>query len=180
MAAVCLFCSASSKLDQAYIDAATTWGQACAAEGWNLVFGGGRVGLMGAAADAALAYGSKVTGVIPQDLQDREIAHQGVTKLIVTQTMHERQQTMMDLSDAFVILPGGLGTLAEFSEVLTWKQLGYHDKCIVLVNTRGYWDYFLTMMDVMARENFMHRTDQALFTISDSVYDCVRQLKTVL
>lgn len=166
---LCVFCGSSSGVDEIYKSAARNLGALCAAQNWTLVFGGGHVGLMGIMADAALAGGGEVEGVIPKFLQDKEVAHDGLSKLHVTETMHERQNMMAQLADAFVILPGGLGTLAEFFEVLTWKQLGLHDKPIIVVNAGGYWDSLQQMTDHMRRQGFIRADDKALFDIIENI-----------
>lgn len=166
---LCFFCGGATDVDERYKQTAREAGALCGAQGWNVVYGGAHIGLMGLVADSALAAGVKVTGVIPHHLKKREIAHTNLTKLEVTETMHERQQRMADLADAFVILPGGLGTLAEFFEVLTWKQLRLHEKPIVVVNTGEYWNFLIQTVDRVFDENFLHRTDKPLFTVIDAV-----------
>jgi uncharacterized protein (TIGR00730 family) len=141
-----------------------------------LVYGGARVGLMGAVADAALAVGGPVIGVIPQSLVDREIAHTGLTQLHIVKTMHERKMLMADLSDAFIALPGGFGTVEEFCEVLTWNHLGIHDKPCGLLNTRGYYDGLLTLFDHGVEEGFMRPSQRAYVVSADSpeqLVDCL-------
>jgi uncharacterized protein (TIGR00730 family) len=136
---LCVFCGSSADVDQRYRDAATELGGLLARSGVELVYGGGRVGLMGLLADAALAAGGRVTGVIPRFLHDREVAHTGLSELIVVASMHERKRRMFDIADAFVALPGGLGTLDETIEIVTWRQLALHDKPIIVVDVAGYW-----------------------------------------
>jgi hypothetical protein len=136
---LCVFCGSSADVDQRYRDAAMELGGRLARAGVELVYGGGRVGLMGLLADAALAAGGRVTGVIPRFLHDREVAHTGLSELIVVASMHERKRRMSDIADAFVTLPGGLGTLDETIEIVTWRQLALHDKPIVVVDVAGYW-----------------------------------------
>src|SRR5579883_15172 len=136
---LCVYCGSSSQVDEIYRRAAARLGQVIAQAGIELVYGGGRVGLMGLMADAALAAGGRVIGVIPHLLHDREVGHAGVGELIVVGSMHERKQRMFDLADAFVMLPGGLGTLDETIEILTWKQLGLHDKPVIIADIAGYW-----------------------------------------
>jgi uncharacterized protein (TIGR00730 family) len=136
---VCVFCASSNGVDQVFLDSAKALGRAIAERGWQLVYGGAHVGLMGAMADAALTAGGAVTGVIPRALVAREIAYRGLTELIETSSMHERKAEMARRADAFLVLPGGLGTLDEMCEMLTWSLLGIHQKPIVLVNTAGYW-----------------------------------------
>lgn len=146
----------------AYIEAARAVGTALAAQGLGLVYGGSKVGLMGAVADATLAAGGEAIGVIPEFLAAKEIAHTGLTQLHVVRSMHERKALMADLSDAFVALPGGYGTLEELLEILTWGQLGLHRKPIALLNTEGYYDPLLGLFDHATREGFLSPTLRGL------------------
>ncbi|MBA2730343.1 MAG: TIGR00730 family Rossman fold protein [Euzebyaceae bacterium] len=146
---VCVYCASSELVSPELRAVAAELGRALAAEGWSLVYGGGNVGLMGEVARAALEAGAHVTGVIPHRLADREIALEDVTELVRTETMRERKGLMDDRSDAFVVLPGGIGTLEELVEILTLKQLGYHDRAIVVLDAGGYWDPFLAQLDRM-------------------------------
>lgn len=136
---LCVYCGSSSRGPQSHKDAAVRLGQIMAARGIRLVYGGGRVGLMGILADAAIAGGGEVVGVIPRFLDEYEIGHTGIARLEITESMHERKQLMVEMSDGFVVLPGGLGTLDETFEIVTWKQLNLHDKPIVIVNVDDYW-----------------------------------------
>lgn len=159
---VCVFCGASSGVRPAYAAAARELGGVLARRGITLVFGGGSIGLMGEVADGALAAGGEVIGVITRLLQDRELGHKRVTRLDVVGTMHERKALMAKLADAFVALPGGLGTLDETFEILAWAQLGIHSKPVGLLNTAGYYDSLMTFLDHVERERFLrlnHRTD---------------------
>ncbi len=135
---LCVYCGSSRGADESYRQAAVRLGTLMADSGVELVYGGGRVGLMGLIADAALARNGRVTGIIPTHLHDREVAHPNA-RLVIVASMHERKQRMFDLADAFVTLPGGLGTLDETIEIITWRQLGLHDKPMVLVDVTGYW-----------------------------------------
>ncbi|MGB0719839.1 MAG: TIGR00730 family Rossman fold protein [Bdellovibrionales bacterium] len=162
---VCVYCASSADVDDVYKEAARDLGQLCAQSGKHIVYGGGHVGLMGVLADSALAAGGEVTGVIPQLLMEKEVAHRGLTHLYQTQTMQERQLKMAELSDAFVVLPGGTGTLAEFFEVLTWKQLGLHDKPIAVLNIGGYWDFLLKTLDFAREQRFIKHNLNALYDI---------------
>ncbi len=144
---VCLFCGSSSGNNPAFLEAARQLGGAIAQRGWGMVYGGAHVGLMGAAADAALEAGGEVIGVIPKGLERRELAHERLTHLHVVASMHERKALMADLSHAFVALPGGYGTLDEFFEILTWAQLGIHDKPCGMLNVAGFFDSLLTYLD---------------------------------
>lgn len=152
---VCVFCGSSNGAQPIFLDAAKELGRSIAERGWHLVYGGADVGLMGALANAALAHGGAVTGVIPHSLVSREIAHPGLTQLIEVNSMHERKAEMAKRADAFLVLPGGLGTLDEMCEMLTWALLGIHQKPVVLINIAGYWDSFLAMLDAAVAAGFL-------------------------
>lgn len=152
---VCVFCASSMGARPAYQLAAQSMGETLARRGLGLVYGGGNVGLMGVVADAALAAGGEVIGVIPEFLVAKEIAHTGLTKLHTVSSMHERKALMAELSDAFVALPGGYGTLEEFSEILTWSQLGLHQKPQGLLNIDGYYEPLLKFFDQAVTEQFL-------------------------
>ena len=162
---VCVYCGSRPGNDPAYAAAATAVGTLIGERGGQLVYGGGRAGLMGTVADAALAAGARVIGVIPQALVERELGHEGLTELHVVQTMHERKQMMAERSDAFIALPGGIGTLEELFEVWTWRQLGYHDKPVGLLNVAGYYDRLLGFIDETARQGFVPAAQQALLQV---------------
>jgi uncharacterized protein (TIGR00730 family) len=151
---VCVYCGSAGAVDQRYRSAAEELGRNLAVAGIALVFGGGRIGLMGIAADAALANGGQVIGVIPAALRDRELAHQGVSELVVVETMHDRKRVMAERADAFAVLPGGIGTLDEFFEILTWRQLGLHDKPIFLVDVAGYWQPLRALLAHIVEQRF--------------------------
>jgi len=152
---LCVFCGSAPGAHASYGEAARALGLALARRGIGLVYGGGHTGLMGMVADAALEAGGQVIGVIPQTLVEREVAHRGLTELHVVHSLHERKALMGRLSDAFVALPGGFGTLDEFCEVVTWRQLGLHEKPCALLNINGYFDHFLTMLEHAQREGFI-------------------------
>ena len=156
MKKVCVFTGAASGINKVYKDAAYQMGQMLAARGLGLVYGGGKLGLMGAVADGMLAANGKVTGIIPKFLDNVEVGHQGVTDLHIIDSMHERKAMMYDAADAFIILPGGLGTLDETMEIITWRQLGLHQKPIIIVNLNGYWDSMLIMFQNIIDQGFMH------------------------
>jgi uncharacterized protein (TIGR00730 family) len=162
-----VFCGASSGRTPAYAEAARAFGAALAARGLGLVYGGGRVGLMGALADAALAGGGEVIGVIPQDLVDRELAHGGLTELRVVGSLHERKAAMADLADAFVALPGGFGTLDELMEQLTWSQLGLHAKPVGLLDVEGYWRPLIALARHATEEGFVRESDLGSIAVGD-------------
>lgn len=166
---VCVYCGSSARVDQIYKDAAVELGKVIAANKWDVVYGGGRVGLMGLVADSALGVGGKVVGIIPQHIQAREIEHTDLTELHIVDSMHIRKQMMVDRSDAFVILAGGLGTLDEFFELLTWKQLGLHDKPVVMVNIGGYWTKMVEAIKYIADQKFMRDEDLGMFQVVNTV-----------
>ncbi len=153
---VCVYCGSSDGNDPAHLAAATALGQALAGAGIRLVYGGGSTGLMGAVANAALAAGGRVTGIIPQFLVDRERAHNGVANLVVTADMHERKRAMFENADAFVALPGGIGTLEELIEIMTWAQLGRHAKPIVIADIGGFWRHLKLLLDHMNAAGYLH------------------------
>ena len=159
---VCVFCGSSPGFRPVYAEAARATGRLLAERGIGLVYGGGNVGLMGEVADAVLAVGGQVTGVIPRALLEREVGHRGLTELHVVATMHERKALMVDLSDGFVALPGGFGTLDELCEALTWSQLGIHAKPCAVLNVDGYFDALLALFDHAVREGFVRETHRAL------------------
>ena len=159
---ICVFCGSARGVDPAYAEAARLTGTALARRGLGLVYGGGHVGLMAVVADAALAAGGEVIGVIPDALAARELAHTGVTDLRIVGSMHERKALMASLSDGFIALPGGYGTLEELCEVLTWAQLGLHPKPCGLLNTRGYFNHLLALFDHAVTEGFLLPVHRAL------------------
>lgn len=163
---VCVFCGASVGNDPAYRAAANELGERMAASGTRLVFGAGHIGMMGTVADAVLTRGGEAIGVIPEFLRDRELAHTGLTELHVVDSMHARKTMMFDLSDAFIVLPGGLGTLEEMFEMITWRQLGRHEKPIVLINTKDYWAPFQAMIDRVVESDFAHGAAETYFSIA--------------
>lgn len=146
MQRVCVYCGSGEGSDPAFAGAASAFGKLLAGRGLGLVYGGGRVGLMGVLADAVLAAGGEVVGVIPEALARKEVEHRGVTRLLVVANMHERKRAMADSADAFVALPGGVGTLEELFESFTWLQLGYHRKPVGVLNVNGYFDHLLAFL----------------------------------
>jgi uncharacterized protein (TIGR00730 family) len=160
---VCVYCGAAAGNHPRFAATARALGELLARNGIALVFGGGRVGLMGAVADAALAAGGRVVGVIPSSLKTVEIAHPGCTDLIVTASMHERKERMFTLADAFIALPGGIGTLEEAIEVITWRQLRFHDKPIAIVDDGGYWHPLRALFDATVAAGFAHHDLGRLF-----------------
>ena len=162
MPALCVFCGSAAGARPDYVAAARALGRAAATRGIEIVYGGARVGLMGAVADAALEAGGTVVGVIPRALVDREVAHDGLTHRHVVASMHERKATMARLSDAFVALPGGIGTLEELFEVWTWAHLGVHAKPCALLDVAGFWRPLLAALDHMVAEGFIREHVRAM------------------
>jgi uncharacterized protein (TIGR00730 family) len=173
---VCVFCSSSEAADRRYRDVAARFGKALAAAGWELVYGGGNLGLMGEVARAALEGGARVTGIIPHALATREIALEHVSELIRTETMRERKALMDARSDAFVVLPGGIGTLEELIEIVTLKQLGFHERAIVVVDADGYWDPLLEQVRRMVAQGLAQRSVLDLWQIVPDVDDAMAAL----
>jgi len=167
--AICVFCGASAGRDPGYAAAAAVTGETLARRGIRLVYGGGRLGLMGAVADAALAAGGEVVGVIPRGLVEREVAHTSLTDLRIVETLHERKALMAELSDAFIALPGGLGTLEELAEVLSWGQLELHAKPIVLLDVNGYFGPLETFLDRAVAEGFLADRHRRLLLRDDDL-----------
>ena len=166
---ICVFCGSSPGNDPAYAELAHAVGEGLARRGIGLVYGGGRVGLMGVVADAALAEGGEVIGVIPRAMVDRELAHSGATELRIVTTLHERKAVMAELSDAFIALPGGLGTLEELAEVVSWAQLELHAKPIGLLNVDGYYDHLIAMIDHMVSEGFLKPAYREMVLVDDDL-----------
>ena len=173
---VCVFCGSSTPPDDAYGAAARHLGTLLAENGVELVYGGGSVGLMGQLADAALAAGGRVFGVIPVGLFSREIGHTGLSVLHEVGSMHERKQLMYDLSDAFIALPGGLGTLEETAEVTTWSQLGLHRKPVALLNVKGFWDPLVRQLDHMTEVGLLKPENRALIRTTSSPEEALAAL----
>jgi len=162
---VCVYCGSRHGTRPAYTAAAQALGTAIGARGWQLVYGGGKVGLMGEVADATLQAGGRVVGVIPETLKKLEVGHTGLQELHVVATMHERKQMMAERADLFIALPGGIGTLEELYEVWTWRQLAYHDKPIGLLNVDGYYDALLRFMDHTVAEGFLSPIQQQVLRV---------------
>jgi uncharacterized protein (TIGR00730 family) len=152
---LCVYCGSRPGRNEAYLEAAREVGRQIGRRGWQLVYGGGNVGLMGAVADSALAHGARVVGVIPRTLVEREVAHLALDEQLVVDTMHQRKQAMAERADAFLALPGGIGTLEELYEVWTWRHLGYHDQPIGLLNVAGFYDGLLAFMRHTVTDGFV-------------------------
>jgi uncharacterized protein (TIGR00730 family) len=173
---LCVYCGSSDRVDAIYLEAASRLGTALADAGIELVYGGGRIGLMGIVADAVIQGGGRVTGIIPAHLHDAEVGHHGVSQLLVVGSMHERKQRMFEMSDAFAVLPGGLGTLDETFEIVTWKQLHLHDKPIIIVNVGDYWQKLLTLIDHIVDSGFARDEIRSHFQVVDHVDDLLPAL----
>jgi uncharacterized protein (TIGR00730 family) len=174
--AVCVFCGSSAPADPRYRNETRALAALIARRNLTLVYGGGSTGLMGELADAALAHGGRVIGVIPAGLFARELTHTGLTELREVTSMHERKQLMYDLSDGFVALPGGLGTLEELAEVATWSQLGLHSKPVVLLNAGRFWEPLLTQLDLMARTGLLKPASRDLIRQARSAEEALAVL----
>ena len=166
---LCVYCGSSNRGSPGHLAAAAELGRLAARRGVEIVFGGGHVGLMGAVVDGALAEGGRVVGIIPEHLQDRELGHRQVSELLVVDSMHTRKRRMFELADAFCALPGGIGTLDETFEIITWKQLGLHDKPVVLVNLESYWDSLLKLLDFQIAAGYLRPRDARLFAVVETV-----------
>ena len=173
---VAVFCGSRTGNDPAYRAAAQALGTGLAEAGIRLVFGGGRVGLMGVMADAALAAGGTVIGVIPEFLMRREVAHAGITDLVVTDSMHSRKQRMFELADAFISLPGGLGTLDETVEIITWRQLGLHSKPVLICDVANSAKPFLATIEAAVAAEFLHREERHLYEVVDGIPALLQRL----
>jgi uncharacterized protein (TIGR00730 family) len=171
---VAVYCGSANGSDPAFLAEARALGTAIAAAGLGMVYGGASVGLMGAVADAALAGGAEVIGVLPEILSGSEIAHRGLTRLEMVSTMHERKARMVKLADAFLMLPGGYGTLDEMMEIVTWKQLRLHAKPCVLINTAGYWDGLLAFLDRAVDAGFLKAENRGLLEVVGTAAEAVQ------
>ncbi len=175
---LCVYCGSGLGVDSRHLEAARDLGRLLAERHIRLIYGGARIGLMGTLADAALAAGGEVVGIIPGHLDKTELGHRGATELIVVDSMHERKYMMFEQSDAFAILPGGLGTLDETFEMLTWRKLGLHDKPIILVDIAGYWRPLLGLIDHVIIQGFAAPTDRDLYKVVTTVEELVAAVET--
>ncbi len=162
---LCVYCGSSINVDEDFKTLAHDMGKILAENNIRLVYGGGKAGLMGIIADSVMTHGGEVTGIIPSHISDREIQHKGLTELHIVDSMHVRKQMMVDHSDAFLVLPGGVGTLDETCEIMTWRQLGIHDKPIVVADIKNYWTPFLTMIDHIIEKGFMRPDDKNVISV---------------
>jgi uncharacterized protein (TIGR00730 family) len=178
MKRICVFCGSNNGANPVYLETAATVGKFLAANDIELVYGGGRVGLMGKLADTVLAMGGKVTGAIPQSLAAKEVAHKGLTELHIVESMHERKALMAELADGFIALPGGFGTFEELCEIITWAQLGFHSKPCALLNVNGFYDHLIAMFDVAARENFIRPEHRKIVLIENEIGKLYELMRT--
>lgn len=174
LTALCVYCGSSGKVRESHLEAARTLGRLAAESGVDIVFGGGRVGLMGAVAEGAQRAGGRVVGIIPKHLEVLEVGLRSANEYVVVDSMHARKQLMAERSDAFCALPGGLGTLDETFEIITWRQLKLHDKPILLVNIEGYWDPLLHLIDHQIAEGYLRGPTDGLFQVVDRVEDVLQ------
>ena len=173
---LCVYCGSSAGAGQGYTTLAESLGRRCAEQGVRLIYGGGEVGLMGVLADAALAGGGEVVGIIPEHLVRREVGHETVTDYVVVDSMHARKQAMFERADAFCVLPGGIGTLDETIEILTWKQLGLHDKPVVLLDHDGFWQPLLQLFAHQQAAGFLRPDNALLFDVvpdADGLFEAI-------
>ncbi|HEY1257232.1 MAG TPA: TIGR00730 family Rossman fold protein [Terracidiphilus sp.] len=170
---VAVYCGSADGTNPAYLAEARTLGAAIAAAGLGLVYGGANVGLMGAVADTAIAGGADVIGILPEVLVEREIAHEGLTQFELAPTMHVRKARMVELADAFLVLPGGYGTLEELLEAVTWAQLGLHIKPVIVINTSGYWDGLLDFLDSAVAAGFIKQKNRELMRVAANAIEAV-------
>ena len=177
MRRACIYCGSSAGKDPVYSASAIAMGETLTRHGLDLVYGGGSIGIMRVIADSVLRSGGQAIGVIPQSLVDREVAHQGLTELHITSSMHERKSRMAELSDAFIALPGGLGTLEEIFEIWTWAQLCFHDKPIALLNTRDYYSSLLHFLDNSVEQGFVKPDHRHMLIVESDPEQLVMQLK---
>ena len=177
LSSLCVFCGSNGGAQPAYLEAAEAVGRGLAQRGVRVVYGGGKVGMMGAVADAARAAGGEVVGIIPQAIFDLEIGHTGLDDLRVVGSMHERKALMAELSDAFIALPGGIGTLEELFEVYTWAQLGIHAKPLGLIDVAGYYQPLVDFLDHAVQERFLRPQTRTLLAVSESLDDLLARLE---
>ncbi|MGB1314583.1 MAG: TIGR00730 family Rossman fold protein [Chitinophagales bacterium] len=177
MKSITVFCGSSIGTEQDFELKAKLLGQTLAKENINLIYGGAKIGLMGAVADAALLEKGRVIGVLPKFLASKEIAHQGISELILVESMHERKTKMNDLCDGFIALPGGFGTLEELFEVLTWSQLGLHKKPIGILNINGFYDDLINLLSQMVEKEFLKDINKQMLLVSNDIDDLIAQMK---
>ncbi|MEM1134934.1 MAG: TIGR00730 family Rossman fold protein [Bacteroidota bacterium] len=177
MKKICVFCGASPGSETIYKETAECFGNFLANEKYELIYGGGSTGMMGFIADACLSKGGKVIGLIPRFLTAKEIDHKGLTQLLQVDSMHERKQKMADIADAFIALPGGMGTMDELCEIVTWSQLGLHQKPIGILNIKGYFDSFIKFMDHMVTQRFLSEDNRKIVVTDNDPKKLLEKMK---
>lgn len=177
MKRICVFCGSNSGADPIFLETAGKVGEFLARENIELVYGGGRVGLMGKVADTVLASGGRVIGAIPAALDKKEIAHKGLTELFIVDSMHERKALMAELADGFIALPGGFGTFEEFCEIVTWAQLGIHQKPCALLNVNGFYDNLIAQIDFSVAQNFISTEHRRLVIVENEIEKLYERMK---
>lgn len=177
MKSIAVFCGSNEGYDESYREIAYNLGAFLAEKNIRLVYGGAKIGLMGAVAEGALNKGGEVVGVMPEFLQTEEVVHTGLTELVLVKTMHDRKMKMHDLSDGVVVLPGGWGTMDEMFEMLTWGQLGLHQKPVALINTNGFYDGLQVMMSMMVQEGFLDECTREILLIGTDIEDVLQQME---
>jgi uncharacterized protein (TIGR00730 family) len=180
MKSITVFCGSSTGTDQIYISKAHDLGEILAQQNITLIYGGAKVGLMGAVADGVIANGGEAIGVLPHFLGSKEIAHEGLTELIMVESMHERKMKMNELCEGVITLPGGFGTMEELFEMLTWAQLGLHTKPIALLNTNGYYDPLISLIETMVSKGFLKEIIQDMLLVSDNILELLNQMRTYI
>ncbi|MET3108485.1 uncharacterized protein (TIGR00730 family) [Oxalobacteraceae bacterium GrIS 2.11] len=178
MKALCVYCGSAPGATAEYANAALLLASALVEHNLELVYGGGNIGLMGILANEVMRLGGEVTGVIPQLLMDREVGHMALTRLHIVKDMHERKALMAELSDGFIALPGGIGTLEELFEMLTWRQIGFHNKPVALLNVNGFYDGLLGFLNFQVEQKFLRPAHRALLLESNDADDLIHQIKT--
>lgn len=176
--AVCVFCGASNAIDKTYLEVGKTFGKMLVKENIQLVYGGGDCGVMGAVANSVLQDKGYVTGVFPRSLKDLESEHASLSEIIMVESMHERKRIMFERSDAIVVLPGGFGTMDEMFEIITWRQLRFHNKKIIILNHKGYWNTLISLMDNIIENGFARDEVRTFYTIVETPEEVIKVLKS--
>ncbi len=177
MKSIVVFCGSSEGYNEVYKDTAYELGAIMAERKYNLVYGGAKIGIMGALAEGALQNGGKVTGVIPKFLRTKEVAHESLTEMVLTETMHERKLKMYELSDGIIAMPGGWGTMEELFEMMTWAQLGLHPKPIGILNVHGFYEPLLALLHMMTEEGFLQEIYREMVLVSDDIFDLLEKME---
>lgn len=177
---ICVYCGSQSGNKAAYLAAATYLGKSCAAHNIDVIYGGSNAGIMGEVAHSTMDAGGHVTGILPKFWNDAPEKHLTLSEMIITETMHERKTLMYEMSDGFVALPGGIGTLEELVEMMTWSQLGHHSKPIIIANIEGFWQPFLSLMEHMRSEGFIHSEQMLMYDVADTPEEIIPKLEKLM